>query len=98
MRLLTGGDPYRGRDQIRRYGCDSCHTIPGVSTADALVGPPLTRIALRTYLAGRLENTPENMQRWIRNPWSIDERTAMPNMGVTERDARDIAAFLYTLR
>lgn len=97
-RLLTGGDPYRGRDQIRRYGCDSCHTIPGVRTADALVGPPLTGIALRTYLAGRLENTPENMQRWIRHPWAVDARTAMPDMGVTERDARDIAAYLYTLR
>lgn len=97
-RRLTGGEPARGAQQIRNYGCDSCHTIPGVMTADATVGPPLTQIARRTYLAGRLENTPENMIRWIREPLSVDEKTAMPNTGVTERDARDIAAYLYTLR
>jgi cytochrome c1 len=95
---LTGGEPARGAQQIRNYGCDGCHTIPGVRTADATVGPPLTRIALRSYLAGRIENTPENMIRWIREPLSVDDKTAMPNTGVTERDARDIAAYLYTLR
>jgi cytochrome c len=97
-RQLTGGEPRRGPQQIRNYGCDSCHTIPGVLTADATVGPPLTQVARRTYLAGRIENTPENMIRWIRQPLSVDEKTAMPNTGVTERDARDIVAYLYTLR
>ena len=96
--LLTGGDPWRGRQQVSNYGCDTCHTIPGVRNADATVGPPLTQLGRRSYLAGRLENTPENMMRWIRQPHSVDEKTAMPNTGVTERDARDIAAFLYTLR
>jgi cytochrome c2 len=95
---LTGGEPARGAQQIRNYGCDSCHTIPVVLTADATVGPPLTQIGRRTYLAGRIENTPENMIRWIRRPTSVDEKTAMPDTGVTERDARDIAAYLYTLR
>jgi putative membrane protein len=98
VRRLTGGDPYAGRDKIRQYGCDSCHTIPGVPTADATVGPPLTRVARRVYLAGHLENTPENMMRWIRNPHAFDQKTVMPEMGVTERDSRDIAAYLYTLR
>jgi cytochrome c2 len=97
-RQLTGGDPYRGRDRIRHYGCDSCHEIPGVPTADASVGPPLTGIARRVYLAGQLQNTPENMTRWIRTPQAINPTTAMPDMGVTERDGRDIAAYLYTLR
>jgi cytochrome c len=97
-RELTGGDPVHGRALIRNYGCDTCHTVPGVVTAAATVGPPLTRLARRTYLAGRIENTPENLIRWIRFPRSIDERTAMPDTGVTARDGRDIAAFLYTLR
>ena len=66
--------------------------------ADATLGPPLTRIAHRVYLAGHIENTPENMIQWIRHPHSIDERTLMPEMGVSDTDARDIAAFLYTLR
>jgi cytochrome c2 len=97
-RRLTGGDPQRGRQRITQYGCDSCHTIPGVVTADANVGPPLTRVARRVYLAGRLENTPENMRRWIEHPHRFDERTAMPEMGVTEADSRDIVAYLYTLQ
>ncbi len=97
-RMLTGGDPYEGRERIRQYGCDSCHTIPGVPTADAVVGPPLTAVAMRVYLAGHIENTPENMMRWIRHPHAFDEKTAMPEMGVTEKDSRDIVAYLYTLR
>ena len=93
-----GGDPARGRDAIRRYGCDACHTIPGVATAHGTVGPPLTAIAARSYLGGEVENTPANMQLWIRHPRDVEPRTVMPDTGVTEADGRDIAAYLYTLR
>ena len=95
---LTGGDPDRGISAIGRYGCGSCHDIPGIRSARGTVGPPLTGIAVRTYLAGRLSNTPANMMRWIQQPQHVDRGTAMPEMGVTEVDARDITAFLYTLR
>jgi cytochrome c2 len=95
---LTGGDPDRGPAAIRKYGCDSCHTIPGVATAHSLVGPPLTAIGARSYLGGEVVNTPDNMQLWIRHPRDIEPRTAMPDTGVTEADGRDIAAYLYTLR
>ena len=95
---LTGGDPDRGVSAIGRYGCASCHTIPGIRGANALVGPPLTRIAMRSYLAGQLQNTPSNMVRWIQHPQHVEKGTAMPEMGVTENDARDIAAYLHTLR
>jgi len=97
-RELTGGDPGRGRQLLTSYGCVSCHTIPGVLQANATVGPPLTQVAMRSYLAGRIENTPANMMQWIRNPKSVDEKTAMPVTGVTDRDSRDIVAYLYTLR
>jgi cytochrome c2 len=97
-RDLTGGDPAAGRRVITKYGCDGCHRIPGVLTADGTVGPPLDQIARRTYLAGRIANTPQNMVRFIRTPQSVDELTAMPATGVTEQDGRDIAAYLYTLR
>jgi cytochrome c2 len=95
---MTGGDPNRGQDALVTYGCVTCHLIPGVREARGLVGPPLTQIASRAYLAGRLPNTPPNILRWIQHPRSIDERTAMPDVGVTDPDARDIAAYLYTLR
>lgn len=95
---LTGGNAERGREALQRYGCDGCHTIAGVPGADALVGPPLTGIGKRAYVAGVLTNTPENLVRWIRDPQGVDSLTAMPNMGVTEPDARDIAAYLYSRR
>lgn len=95
---MTGGRPERGREKIRKYGCASCHTIPGLAEADSLVGPPLTKIAGRTYVGGVLTNTPDNMIRWIRNPREVDPLTAMPDLGVTEEDARDIAGYLYTLK
>jgi cytochrome c len=95
---LTGGDPGKGKTAINMYGCASCHTIPGIHGADSLVGPPLTSIAQRTYLAGVIQNNPENLVRWLRNPPKIDSRTAMPNMHLSDADARDIASYLYTLR
>jgi cytochrome c len=95
---MTGGDPARGPDLMRKYGCQSCHTIPGVVGADGLVGPPLAGIASRSYIAGVLPNAPANMLRWIQDPKLVDSLTAMPNVGVTPSDARNIAAYLYTLR
>lgn len=95
---LTGGDPSRGPDLLRKYGCQTCHTIPGVVGANGLVGPPLAGIASRSYIAGVLPNAPDNMLRWIRDPKGVDAKTAMPNTGVTPSDARHIAAYLYTLR
>ena len=94
---LTGGNPIRGKALISRYGCGGCHSISGVPQAAGTVGPPLSGIGSRTYLAGRLENRPENMIRWIVDPRAIDAQTVMPAVGVTPRDGRDIAAFLYTL-
>lgn len=96
--MTGGGDPVRGRQALRDYGCQSCHTIPGVPGANGLVGPPLTRMGSRSYVAGELPNTPENLMFWIRHPRQVNPRTAMPDTGVTEEDGRHIAAYLYTLR
>jgi cytochrome c2 len=95
---LTGGDPVRGQAALRQYGCSSCHVIPGVPGAQGLVGPPLGGVASRVYLAGALPNTPENMIRWIQTPQEVDPHTAMPDLGVPEPGARDMASYLYSLR
>jgi cytochrome c len=95
---MTGGNVARGETAINRYGCGTCHTISGISGANGQVGPPLTGIASRTYIAGVLENNPDNMLRWIQNPRGVDEKTAMPTLGVSEQEARDIASYLYTLK
>lgn len=98
-RLRVGeGNPELGAQAIERYGCGSCHTIPGIDGADALVGPPLNSWRQRTYIAGQLPNTPENLVRWIRNPQEVEPGTAMPDLGVSEDEARNIAAYLLQLR
>jgi cytochrome c len=94
---VPNGDPGRGAELISRYGCGSCHTVPGVKGADGLVGPPLTRFGSRSYIAGELVNSGPNLQRWIMDPQGVEPGTAMPNLGVTATDAQDIAAYLFTL-
>lgn len=96
--LTGGGSAARGRAAIQAYGCGACHTIAGVPGATAAVGPPLDRIAERAYVGGVITNTPDNLVRWIRDPKAIDSLTAMPDLGVTEAEARDIAAYLYAQR
>jgi cytochrome c2 len=95
--LLTDGDPRRGAAIIRDTGCGSCHTIPGIRGADGKVGPPLDFFSLRTYIAGRIPNTPENLAGWLRRPQSVDPQTAMPDLGLTQAQANDVVAYLYTL-
>lgn len=95
--LTSGGDPVKGRGVIRKYGCGGCHQIPGIAQARGMVGPPLAGVGERVYLAGRLENNPSNMMRWIQSPKSVDPQTAMPDLGLSGAEARDTAAYLYTL-
>lgn len=96
--MTQGGIPARGETAIGRYGCGACHTIPGIEGASGLAGPSLEHIASRLYIGGHLQNTPEHLMSWIQHPQKHDPRNVMPEMGVTTEDARDIAAFLYTLR
>jgi cytochrome c len=93
----TGGNPRQGRALIVSYGCGSCHTIPGVPNAHGLVGPPLYFWSRRTYIAGEIPNTPANLVRWIHSPPSVEPDTAMPVLGLSDQQARDIAAYLYTI-
>lgn len=95
---VAGGDPERGAGAFRRYGCGSCHSVDGVPGASGLVGPPLGGIGARAYVAGVLTNTPEHLAQWIRSPQEVDSLTAMPDLGVSAADARDIATWLYTRR
>ncbi|MHB8671235.1 MAG: cytochrome c oxidase assembly protein, partial [Acidimicrobiales bacterium] len=95
---VPGGIPDQGAAAIGHYNCGSCHEIPGIGGAHGLVGPPLWKFKRRSFIAGELSNTPENLMRWLRDPKGVEPGTDMPNLGVTERDARDITAYLYTLK
>jgi len=92
------GNPQHGKELIEAYGCGGCHIIPGVHAANGLVGPPLMLFAERTMIAGELPNVPENLVHWVENPPAIEAKTAMPNLGLSQSQAEDVAAYLYTLR
>jgi cytochrome c len=91
-------DAARGRELLAAHGCGACHVIPGVPAARGRGGPPLTAIGRRAYLGGVLPNTPDNMVQWLRQPRHADPGTAMPDVGLTEAQAADVAAYLRTLR
>ncbi len=94
---LTAGDPDLGRELARRYGCAGCHTIPGIPQAKGQVGPSLQGFAARVYVGGITTNTPDSLIQWIENPRSLDPKTAMPITGISRKEARHVAAYLYTL-
>lgn len=91
---VPGGDADRGRAHVVRYGCAACHEIPGMG-ASGRVGPPLRDFAARGYIGGVLPNWPQNLVAWIVDPPAFAPGTAMPDLGVSREEARDIAAFLY---
>jgi mono/diheme cytochrome c family protein len=93
---LLQGDAGRGKRVLAQYACQSCHRIPGVTGSEVGVGRPLDDLAKRRIIAGVLPNSQDNLVRWIRNPQAIDPDAAMPNMGVSERDALDISAYLLS--
>ncbi len=96
--VSTGGNAHEGVKVIEAYGCGSCHTIPGIHAADGMVGPPLYFMSRRTMIAGELPNTPDNLVKWLKSPQSIEAGTAMPTLGLSDQEAKDAAAYLYTLK
>lgn len=92
------GSVLQGRQKTQAFLCATCHQIPGIVGANRQVGPPLAGVGGRTFIAGVIANRPENMIRFLLDPQAVDPRTAMPALGLTPEDARDIAAYLYTLR
>jgi len=94
----VAGSPQRGQAVIEHFRCGSCHIVPGISNADGLVGPPLNRIAIRTFIAGEFQNNPQNLIHWVQAPTSMKPKTLMPVLGLSEQQATDVAAYLETLR
>src|SRR5437764_4378613 len=99
-RILTpapevGGDPANGRQLVQQKGCGGCHTIGGVPGATGVAGPNLTNIALRPTLAGEtIPNSASTLEQWLLDPQSLKPGTTMPNLGLTQQEARDLTAFL----
>lgn len=96
-RQIAGADPLRGLATLRGAGCAACHDIPGVAWPKGTTGGPLEGFAARPMVAGRFPNRPDVLVRWLRDAPSLSPDTAMPASDLSEAQARDIAAYLYTL-
>ena len=97
--LASGvGDARVGAALMGQAQCGACHAIPGIAAANGMSGPPLKGFAGRTIIAGMLANTPDNLVAWLRAPQTISPGNAMPNMNLSDAQAHDIAAYLYTLQ
>jgi cytochrome c1 len=95
---LTGGNPSAAPALIIRFGCAGCHSISGVPEAAGQIGPSLNNLARQGYVGGVVQNTTENLVNWIVDPRAIDPMSAMPRTGITHNQARDVAAYLLSLR
>jgi cytochrome c1 len=93
----AAGNPAAGKVAMEKYSCGTCHIIPGIDGARGMLGPSLEHFRTHPLLGGKLPNKPETMIQWIQNPQALDPQGTMPNLGVTEDDARDIAAYVYSL-
>ena len=94
---VEAADLARGRQLMAQYQCGSCHAVPGVPGAGRRA-PALEHFGRRSSIAGQLPNTPETLQRWLLDPPGLLPGTTMPRLGLSERDARDIAGYLMSLR
>jgi len=94
----SSGNADAGRTALQAYDCGVCHRIPGVRGANGQVGPPLAGFGKRVYIAGRIPNSEAMLVRWIVDPPALQRSTAMPAVGVNEEEARDMAAYLLSLR
>ena len=93
---VKGGNAEHGRLVLERYECGVCHVIPGIPSAVGRVGPSLEQYAVRPYVAGKFANEPETLVRWILDAPAMAPQTAMPAIAMSQQEARDAAAYLYT--
>lgn len=93
------GNAVRGKELVAQYGCNVCHVIPGIDGPQGAVGPALAGVASRPSISyGKVQNTPENLAKYIQDPPAMNPQSSMPPIGLTETDAKDVAAYLVTLK
>ncbi len=89
----------RGREVFVESPCALCHTIRGVSTAAAPVGPDLTHLGTRQTLAARtLVNVRGNLGGWILDPQGIKPGNRMPAVSLESEDFLALLEYLDGLR
>jgi cytochrome c oxidase subunit 2 len=92
----------QGQQLFRNKGCAACHAVKG-QFGGAPDKPNLTNFGMRNWIAaGVLENTPENLARWLRDPQDVKPTNYMPTLWAADDPNREaeieaIIAYLYSL-
>jgi mono/diheme cytochrome c family protein len=89
---LTGGNPKLAPEILRRYGCVACHNVRGVPAAGGLLGPDLSNPEKL------LTRKPQDLIDWIVDPKAANPKSVMPMTGISQSEARDVVAYLLSLR
>jgi len=98
----------QGREIFHSQTCVACHSIQGTN-AQGQVAPNLTLLGRRTTIAaGWLDNSVEDLQRWIHAPRDVKPGALMPGVGeeggnwpatgLTDEQVRAVAQYLFSLR
>lgn len=95
---LDSADGARGRQLVTAYGCAACHSFPDIRFPRGGLGPSLDGFADQGLIAGRLPNQPGPLMLFVRNAPAYVPDGAMPATPMSDQDARDVAAYLLTLR
>ena len=86
-----------GQAVFMHNACINCHTVSGTA-ATGRFGPDLSHLASRdTIASGPIQNTPENLRKWIDDPNSMKPGSLMPAMHLNDHDLDVITAYLTQL-
>jgi cytochrome c oxidase subunit 2 len=87
-----------GQTVFMHNACINCHTVAGTA-ATGRFGPDLTHLASRdTIASGPIQNTPENLRKWIDDPNTMKPGSLMPAMHLNDHDLDVITAYLSQLQ
>ncbi len=95
---LGDANTTRGRQLVSSKGCVACHTFPDVTWPRGGLGPSLQNFARQGLIAGRLPNQAGVLMQFVRNAPALVPGTAMPAILMTDQEARDVTAYLLTLK
>ena len=91
------GPAGEGKAIYARSACVGCHTVRGVSAGR--LGPDLTHFASRALFgAGMWPTTADNVVAWLKDPPALKPGSRMPNLHLTDAEARALAAYLTSLK
>lgn len=91
-----GGNAERGKELANTIGCKGCHVIGDDLRMREARGFSYDIAPELSHAGSKLD--PDWIYEWIKNPKHFRPTTRMPSLRVTDQEARDLVAFIRTLK